>query len=107
MRSRPGGRSHQPRYVSSGGNGGAHNGSPTAGPAIASRSAATTRTVRASGPDVPRPTGAPYIGAPLIRPPDGLNPDRPPQLAGMPSDPPPSEARATGSRAAAAPAAAP
>src|SRR4051794_11089485 len=107
MRSRPGGRSHQPRYVSSGGNGGAHDGSPTAGPAIASRSAAASRTVRASGPDVPRPTGAPYIGAPLIRPPDGFSPNSPQQLGGRRTAPPPWGPWARGPGPAAPAAAAP
>src|SRR3954468_18405375 len=105
MRSRPGASSQADRKDSAGG--GAQQGSPTAGPAITSSIAAASRTVRASGPAVPRPTGSPYMGPPLIRPRDGLSPNIPQQLAGIRMDPPPSEPWATGSSPAATAAAAP
>jgi len=69
--------------------------------------AAASRTVRAIGPAVPRPTGSPYMGAPLIRPRLGLRPTRPQQEAGMRSEPPPSLPWATGSIPLATAAAAP
>ena len=75
---------------------GAQNGSPTARPAITSRNAAASRTVRASEPLVARPTGSPYIGAPEIRPRVGLSPTMPQQLAGIRIEPPPSEPCASG-----------
>ena len=59
IRSRPGGRPAQPRNVSPGGSGGAHAGSPSTGPAIASSIAAASRTVLASGPLVPSPVTSP------------------------------------------------
>src|SRR3954452_15901733 len=105
MRSRPGASSQADRKDSAGG--GAQNGSPTAGPASTSSSAAASRTVRASGPAVPRPTGSPYIGPPLTRPREGFTPNSPQQLAGIRMDPPPSEPWATGTRPAATAAAAP
>ena len=58
-------------------------------------------------PAVASPTGSPYLGAPLIRPRDGLSPTRPQHDAGIRIDPPPSEPGATGSRPAATAAAAP
>ena len=45
---------------------------------------------------VARPTGSPYIGAPVIRPRVGLSPTIPQQLAGIRIDPPPSEPCAIG-----------
>src|SRR6478735_6010043 len=104
-RSRPGSASQDARNDVGGG--GAQNGSPTAGPASTSSMAAASRTVRAIGPDVARPTGSPYRGAPLIRPRVGLRPKRPQQLAGIRIDPPPSDPCATGTRPAATAAAAP
>ncbi len=106
-RRRPGSRSHQSRKVSPAGSGAAQNGSPTAGPAITSSRAAASRTVRASGPAVPRPTGSPCIGLPLIRPRLGLNPTRPQHEAGIRIDPPPSDPCATGTSPAATAAPAP
>src|SRR3954464_6507614 len=105
MRSRPGASSQADRKDSPGG--GAQKGSPTAGPAITSSIAAASRTVRASGPAVPRPTGSPYIGPPLIRPRDGFSPNNPQQLAGIRMEPPPSEPCATETRPAATAAPAP
>ncbi len=87
--------------------GGAQVGSPTAGPAITSRKAAASRTVRAIGPAVERPTGSPYIGPPLMRPRVGLRPTSPQQDAGMRIEPPPSDAWAIGTRPDATAAAAP
>src|SRR6478672_6190474 len=97
-RSRPGSASQDVRNDVGGG--GAQNGSPTAGPASTSSMAAASRTVRAIGPVVARPTGSPYMGAPLIRPRVGLRPKRPQQLAGIRIDPPPSDPCATGTRLA-------
>ena len=54
-----------------------------------------------------RPTGSPYIGAPLTRPRLGFSPTSPQQLAGIRIDPPPSEPCATGTSPAATAAAAP
>ena len=106
-RSRRGPRSHQPRKVSPSGSGAAQVGSPTAGPAITSSSAAASRTVRARGPEAPRPTGSPYVGAALILPRLGLSPTRPQQLAGIRIEPPPSDPCATGTSPAATAAPAP
>src|SRR5690348_4944112 len=74
---------------------------------MTSSSAAASRTVRASGPAVPRPTGSPYIGAALIRPRLGLTPTRPQQLAGIRIEPPPSDPCAAGASPAATAAPAP
>jgi hypothetical protein len=105
MRSRPGSRSAAARKVL--GSGGAKYGSPGRRTASTSSSAAASRTVRAIGPAVARPTGSPYIGAPLTRPRDGLNPTSPQHDAGMRIDPPPSEPWASGTSPAATAAAAP
>ena len=105
MRSRPGSRSQAARKGCS--SSGAQKGSPTARPAITSSSAAASRTVRASEPLVARPTGSPYVGAPEMRPRDGLRPTTPQQLAGIRIDPPPSEPWATGTSPAETAAAAP
>src|SRR4051812_41366474 len=98
MRRRPGSRSQAERYDEL--SAGAQNGSPTARPAITSRNAAASRTVRPSDPFVARPTGSPYIGAPEIRPLVGLSPTMPQQLAGIRIEPPPSDPWATGTRPA-------
>ena len=106
-RSPDGSRSHQDRLVSPAGSGAAQNGSPTAGPASTSSSAAVSRTVRPIGPDVARPTGSPYIGAELTRPRLGFRPTRPQQPAGIRIEPPPSEPCASGTSPAATAAPAP
>src|SRR3954447_1432373 len=74
---------------------------------MTSSSAAASRTVRASGPDVERPSEPETYGAFDTRPRDGLMPTRPQQEAGMRIDPPPSLPWATGRRPAATAAAAP
>ena len=74
IRSRPGARSAAARKVSPGSSGGAHAGSPSTGPAMASSIAAASRTVRASGPLVPRPVISLPKGALLTRPRLGLMP---------------------------------
>ena len=104
IRSRPGSWSQASRNVPAGG---AKYGSPGRRPASTSSSAAASRTVRAIGPAVARPTGSPYIGEPLIRPRDGLNPTSPQHEAGIRIEPPPSEPCATGTSRAATAAAAP
>src|SRR5690348_16668360 len=78
------------------GGSGAHEGSPTAWPAITSRNAAASATVRARGPTQASPVMSPYIGAPETRPRLGLSPTMPQQLAGIRIEPPPSEPCATG-----------
>ena len=60
IRSRPGSRSQAARNVPTGG--GAQDGSPTRRPASTSSIAAASRTVRAIGPAVAKPTGSPYMG---------------------------------------------
>src|SRR4051794_5526688 len=74
---------------------------------MTSSSAAASRTVRASGPDVPSPSEPETYGAGDTRPREGLMPTSPQQDAGMRIEPPPSLACATGSRPAATAAAAP
>ena len=78
--------------------GGAQYGSPATGPAIASSIAAASRTVRASGPLVPRPVTSQPSGALLTRPRVGLMPNSPLMPAGMRIEPPPSLPCANGSR---------
>ena len=107
IRSRPGARSAARRNVSPGGSGGAQAGSPSTGPAIASSIAAASRTVRASGPLVPRPVTSPPSGALLTRPRLGLMPTSPLMLAGMRIEPPPSLPCANGTIPAATATAAP
>ena len=68
------------------------------GPAIASSSAAASRTVRASGPFTASPVMSPMTGPALIRPRAGLMPNSPFTLAGMRIEPPPSLPCAKGSR---------
>ena len=82
-------------------------GSPARRPASTSSIAAASRTVRAIGPAVAKPTGSPYIGYPLIRPRVGLSPNSPQHEAGIRIEPPPSEPWATGTSPAATAAAAP
>ena len=60
IRSRPGSRSQADRNDDEGA--GAQAGSPTRRPASTSSIAAASRTLRAIGPDVPKPTGSPYMG---------------------------------------------
>src|SRR5690606_19526187 len=105
MRNRPDSRSAALRKLPRGS--GAQVGSPTRWPASTSSIAAASETVRARVPAVERPTGSPYVGAPLIRPRDGLSPTRPQQEAGIRIEPPPSEPCATGTSPAATAAAAP
>ncbi len=77
MRSRPGSRSHQSRYVWPGGSGSRASGSPGCGPAVASRNAAASRTVRARGPSTDSRVESRSTGPREIRPRDGLEPDQP------------------------------
>src|SRR6266705_4192673 len=66
-------------------------------PLITSRTAAASRTVRASAPSVTLPAHASPISGPwLTRPRVGLSPTSPHSLAGMRIDPPPSLPCATG-----------
>src|SRR5579862_4721357 len=74
---------------------------------MTSRRAAASRTVRAIGPFVPRPSEPDPHGAGDTRPRAGLIPTSPQQEAGMRIEPPPSLACAIGQRAAAVAAAAP
>src|SRR4051812_2682323 len=74
---------------------------------MTSSSAAASRTVRASGPCVPRPREPLTYGAFETRPRDGLMPTSPQHDAGMRIDPPPSLACATGRSPPATAAAAP
>src|SRR3954468_4487259 len=77
------------------------------GPAIASSSAAASRTVRASGPCTDRPLIAALSGAVETRPRLVLMPNKPLTLDGMRIEPPPSLPGAAGSRPAAPAAPAP
>src|SRR5581483_12111439 len=72
-----------------------------------SRSAAASRTVRAIGPFVPRPSEPEPHGAGDTSPRDGLMPTSPQHDAGLRIDPPPSLPCAIGQSAAAVAAAAP
>src|SRR5713101_2648185 len=74
---------------------------------MTSSSAAASRTVRATGPDVPRPSEPEPYGDGDTRPRDGLIPRRPQHDAGMRIEPPPSLPCATGHSPAAVAAAAP
>src|SRR6185503_17422642 len=74
---------------------------------MTSSSAAASRTVRASGPDVPSPSDPETYGAGETRPRDGLMPTRPQHDAGMRIEPPPSLPCAIGSSPPATAAAAP
>ena len=73
---------------------------------MASRKAAASATVRASGPAVLSPYVSPR-GAGETRPREGLRPKRPQHEAGMRIEPPPSDACAIGARPATTAAAAP
>src|SRR3954464_8214643 len=77
------------------------------GPAIASRSAAASRTVRASGPCTDRALISGVSGAGETRPRLVLMRNKPLTLDGMRTEPPPSLPGAAGSRPEATPAAAP
>src|SRR4051794_41753884 len=77
------------------------------GPAIASSSAAASRTVRASGPCTDRPLISALSGAVETRPRLVLMPNNPLTLAGMRIEPPPSLPGAAGRRPAATAAPAP
>src|SRR3954467_1546737 len=66
------------------------------GPAIASRSAAASRTVRASGPCTDRPLISALSGAVETRPRLVLMPNKPLTLDGMRIEPPPSLPGAAG-----------
>ena len=70
--------------------GGAHHGSPGSYPAMTSRSAAASSTVRDSGAAVDSPSSEPN-GAAEIRPREGFSPNMPQHDAGMRIEPPPSE----------------
>src|SRR3954468_2716833 len=74
---------------------------------MTSSSAAASRTVCASGPDVPSPSEPETYGAGETRPREVLMPTRRQQDAGMRIEPPPSLACATGSSPPATAAAAP
>src|SRR3954468_6265076 len=74
---------------------------------MTSSSAAASRTVCASGPDVPRPSEPETYGAGETRPRDGLMPTSPQRDGGVRIEPPPSLPCATGSRPPATAAAAP
>ena len=87
--------------------GGAQCGSPGIGTAIASSSAAASRTERASGPFQASPVTSPPTGPLLIRPRLTLMPTRPQTLAGIRTEPPPSLPWANGTSPAATAAAAP
>src|SRR5581483_5132630 len=63
---------------------------------MTSRSGAASRTVRAIGPELPRPSDPEPYGAGDTRPRDGLIPKSPQHEAGMRIDPPPSLPRETG-----------
>src|SRR3954466_4498240 len=67
-------------------------GSPGSLPAVASSSAAESRTEIDTQCCAPAPAKVSPIGARLIRPRDGLRPNRPHRLAGMRIEPPPSVA---------------
>src|SRR4029079_9627098 len=86
--------------------GGAQYGSPVSYPAITSRSAAASATVRVIGPLVEKPSSPPY-GAGDTRPRAGLIPNRPQHDAGILIDPPPSLPCAAGASPAATAVAAP
>ena len=106
MRSGPGARSHACRKGVSGG--ATPYGSPTTGPAITSRSSATSRTVRAIGPFTtiaPQPSYE--AGASGTRPRVGFRPTTSQQALGMRQDPPPSLPTERGEIPAAVAAAAP
>src|SRR3954447_14313805 len=77
------------------------------GPAIASSSAAASRTVRAIGPCTDKPLMSELNGATETRPRLVLMPNRPQTLDGMRMDPPPSLPGAAPTRPAATAAAAP
>src|SRR5262245_9029905 len=104
IRSLPGSRPTSSANGRSGG--GAHHGSPVSYPAITSRSAAASATVRASGPLVEKPSSPPY-GAADTRPLAGLIPNSPQHDAGMRIEPPPSLPCAAGASPAATAAAPP
>src|SRR5580658_4345815 len=77
--------------------GGAQYGSPTTGPAIASRNSATSRTDLAIGPLVANPAHAsPDTGENDTRPREGFRPTAPQQLEGIRIEPPPSLPSASG-----------
>ena len=85
---------------------GAHQRSPGNGPAVASRSAALSRTVRETPSGATRPSFD-ERGRCGIRPREGLRPNTPQADAGMRIEPPPSLACAIGTIPAATAAAAP
>jgi hypothetical protein len=88
--------------------GGATYGSPGIAPAVASSSAAASRTERVTMNSAEKPLQrSPSPGPNEFRPRDGLRPTSAQWLAGMRIDPPPSLACATGTRPAATAAAAP
>src|ERR1700682_380795 len=80
------------------GGGGATYGSPGPGPAVASSSAAVSRTVRVTACSVEQPgSPSPVYGDMVLRPRVGLSPTTPQQAAGARMEPKPSEACAIGS----------
>ena len=106
MRRRPGSAPTSSRHGRSGG--GAVQGSPGAGPAHASSTAAESRTERVrTCSQVFSPKCSPKSGPSVMRPREGLRPTTPQQLAGIRIDPPESLPCATGTNPAATAAAAP
>src|ERR1700730_9274053 len=90
------------------GGGGATYGSPGPGPAVASSSAAVSRTVKVTACSVEQPASpSPVYGDMVLRPRVGLAPRTPPQAARARMEPKPSEACAIGSMRAPTEAAAP
>ncbi len=103
----PGSRPAAARKEAPRGSGGAGWGSSTKAPAITSRRAAASCTVRAIGPLTPNsPTASPQ-GPLETRPRDGLSPTSPHTLDGMRIEPPPSDPCAADANPAATAAAAP
>src|SRR5262249_29841486 len=106
MRRRPGGAPTSARNGRAGG--GAAYGSPGPDPAVASRSAAVSRTVRETACSVERPPSpSPMNGAIVFRARVGFSPTSPQHAAGGRIDPKPSLAWAMGTIRAPVAAAAP
>src|SRR5690606_15063547 len=104
-RSRPTGRSQASRNVDLGG--GSRNRSPGQGAVITSSRAAVSRTARVSTPPIASAGPSTPYGPGLTRPRLALNPTTPHALAGIRSEPPPSDPWATGTIPAATAAAEP
>ena len=100
MRNGAGSRSIAASHGSAGG--GAKYGSPAAGPAVASNSAAQSRTVRVSACSLTSPSSpCPPSGAIVLRPRAGLRPITPQHAAGTRIEPVPSPPEAAGTSPAA------